>query len=40
MAKAIKEGIKEDDKTKMKGFPDLSDDEVKSLVAYIRSMKK
>src|SRR5437660_9953979 len=31
MAKAIKEGIEEDDKTKMKGFPDLSDDEVKSL---------
>jgi cytochrome c1 len=40
MTKVIKEGIKEDDKTKMKGFPDLSDDEVKSLVAYIRSLKK
>jgi len=40
MAKTIKEGVKEDDKTKMKGFPDLSDDEVKSLVAYIRSLKK
>jgi len=40
MAKAIKEGIKEDDKTKMKGFGELSDDEVKSLVAYIRAFKK
>src|SRR5215510_13059301 len=40
MAKAIKEGIKEGDKTKMKGFSELSGDEVKSLVAYIRSLKK
>src|SRR6266404_4428426 len=40
MAKTIKEGVKEDDKTKMKGFTDLSDDEVKSLVAYVRSLKK
>jgi cytochrome c553 len=42
MAKAIKDGVKEkdSDKVKMKGFPDLSDDEVKSLVAYIRAFKK
>ena len=40
MAKAIKEGIKEDDKTKMKAFADLSDDEVKALVAYVRAFKK
>ena len=40
MAKVIKEGVKQDDKTKMKGFPDLSDDEVKSLVAYVRGLKK
>jgi cytochrome c1 len=40
MAKAIKEGVKKDDKTLMKAFPDLSDAEVKSLVAYIRSLKK
>src|ERR1043166_8883227 len=40
MAKVIKEGVKEDDKTKMKGFPDLSDDEIKSLIAYVRSLKK
>jgi mono/diheme cytochrome c family protein len=40
MTKAIKEGIKEDDKTKMKAFTDLSDDEVKALVAYVRAFKK
>ena len=40
MGKAIKEGIKEDDKTKMKAFADLSDDEVKALVAYVRAFKK
>ncbi|HLH52214.1 MAG TPA: cytochrome c [Verrucomicrobiae bacterium] len=40
MVKAIKEGIKEDDKTKMKAFSDLSDDEVKALVAHIRGLKK
>ena len=28
------------DKTKMKAFNDLSDDEVKALVAHIRSFKK
>ena len=40
MVKAIKEGVKEEDKTKMKAFTDLSDDEVKALVAYVRSFKK
>ena len=40
MAKAIKEGVKEGDRTKMKGFTDFSDDEVKALVAHIRSFKK
>ena len=40
-AKAIKEGIKDNGKTKMKAFGDqLSDDEVKALVAYVRSLKK
>jgi cytochrome c oxidase cbb3-type subunit 3 len=39
-AKAIKEGVKEGDKTKMKAFTDLSDEDVKSLVTYIRSFKK
>jgi cytochrome c6 len=42
MAKAIKDGVKEkdSDKVKMKAFGDLSDDEVKSLVAYVRAFKK
>src|SRR5258708_21924212 len=31
MVKAIKEGIKADDKTKMKAFSDLSDSEVKAF---------
>jgi mono/diheme cytochrome c family protein len=40
MTKAIKEGIKADGKTKMKAFSELSDDEVKALVAQVRSFKK
>jgi len=41
MVKAIKEGVKEDGKTKMKAFSDtLSDDEIKALVKYVRSFKK
>ncbi|MDD1750412.1 MAG: cytochrome c [Methanothrix sp.] len=40
-AKAIKEGVKQDGKEKMKGFGDkLSDQEIKDLVAHIRSFKK
>jgi cytochrome c553 len=38
--KAIKEGIKEDDKTKMKAAEGLSDDDIKALVAKCRSFKK
>ena len=41
MFKATKEGVKEGDKTKMKAFKaDLSDDEIKALVAHVRSFKK
>ena len=41
MTKAIKEGVKNGDKTKMKGFGDvLSDDEIKALVKYVRDFKK
>src|SRR5438270_13578011 len=42
MTKAIKEGVKEKDtdKTKMKAFTDLTDDDIKGLVAYVRSFKK
>jgi len=40
-AKAIKEGLKSaDDKTLMKPFDSLSDEEVKALVAYVRGLKK
>ena len=41
MAKAIKEGVKEGEKIKMKAFGEtLSDDEIKALVKYIRELKK
>lgn len=41
MAKAIKQGVKEGEKTKMKAFGDvLSDDEIKALVKHVRSFKK
>ena len=39
--KAIKEGLKSDEgKTLMKPFDQLSDDEIKALVAYVRGLKK
>lgn len=39
--KAIKEGVKNDDgKAVMKPAEDLSDDDVKALVAYMRTFKK
>lgn len=38
---AIKEGIKEGGKTKMKAFGDkFSDEDLKALVAYVRTLKK
>ena len=41
MTKAIKDGVKEGEKTKMKAFGDvLSDDEIKALVKYVRDFKK
>ncbi|MDD2765789.1 MAG: cytochrome c [Opitutaceae bacterium] len=41
MAKAIKEGVTENGKERMKGFKDeLSDAEINDLVAYIRALKK
>jgi cytochrome c553 len=40
-AKALKEGLKSDDgKTLMKPFDQLSDDEIKALVAYVHTLKK
>jgi mono/diheme cytochrome c family protein len=39
--KAIKEGVKEGDKEKMKPFAEkLTDDEIKALVAYVRAFAK
>jgi cytochrome c6 len=37
--KGIKEGIKEGDKTKMKPAEGLSDDEIKALVAHVKTFK-
>ena len=40
-AQSIKEGVKQNGKTTMKAFGDkLSDDDVKALVAYVRTLKK
>jgi cytochrome c553 len=38
--KAIKEGLKKDDKTLMKPAEGLSDEDIKGLVAYLRTFKK
>lgn len=39
--KALKEGLKDkDDKTLMKPVEDLSDDDIKALVQYVRTFKK
>ena len=38
--KAIKEGIKDGDKTKMKAAEGLSDDDIKALVAKVRAYKQ
>jgi cytochrome c553 len=42
LCKSIKEGIKKDDKTVMKAYGEegLSDDDIKALVAFVRTLKK
>ena len=41
MTKAIKEGVKKGDETRMKAFGDvLSDKEIKDLIQYVRKLKK
>jgi cytochrome c553 len=40
MFKAIKEGVKDGDKVRMKAAEGLSDDEIKALVTYVRAFKK
>ncbi|MBI2924666.1 MAG: cytochrome c [Verrucomicrobia bacterium] len=38
--KSLKEGMKEGDKTLMKPFDTLTDEELKALIAYMRKFKK
>jgi cytochrome c553 len=40
MLKAMKEGLKDGDKVRMKAIEGLSDDEMKALVKYVRDFKK
>ena len=40
MLKAIKEGVRDGDKTRMKAVEGLSDEEMKALVVYVRAFKK
>jgi cytochrome c6 len=40
MLKAIKEGVKDGEKVRMKAAEGLSDEEMKALVAYVRTLKK
>jgi cytochrome c553 len=40
MLKAIKEGVKDGEKVRMKAAEGLSEDEMKALVAYVRAFKK
>jgi cytochrome c553 len=40
MLKAIKEGVKDGDKVRMKAAEGLSDEEIKAMVAYVRTLKK
>ena len=40
MLKAIKEGVKDGDKVRMKAVEGLSDEEMQALVAYVRTFKK
>jgi len=40
MLKAMKEGVKDGEKVRMKAAEGLSDDEMKALVTYVRGLKK
>ena len=40
MLKAIKDGVKDGEKLKMKATEGLTEDEMKALVAYVRALKK
>ena len=38
--KSVKDGLKKDGKTVMKAYSDLSDDDIKAVIAYMRTFKK
>ncbi len=38
--KSVKEGLKKDDKTLMQPAKDLTDDQIKGLIKYLRTFKK
>jgi len=40
LTKAIKEGVKDGEKTRMKPAENVTDEEIKALVAYVRGLKK
>ena len=40
ISKAVKEGLKENGKTKMKAFPDLTDADVAAVAAYVKATFK
>lgn len=40
MFKAIKQGVHDGERTRMKAYDDLSDSDIKALVAYVRGLKK
>ena len=40
LTKAIKEGIKDGEKVRMKAFDKLTDEEIKAVSAYVRSLAK
>ena len=40
MTKAIKDGVKDGEKIRMKAAEGLSDEEIKALAAYVRAFKK
>jgi mono/diheme cytochrome c family protein len=40
LTKAIKEGVKDGEKLRMKPAEGVSDEEIKALVAYVRGLKK
>jgi mono/diheme cytochrome c family protein len=38
--KSVKEGLKKDDKTLMRPYANLADDDIKAVITYVRTFKK